>query len=72
VPNIIHTFKNTYVRESGKRYVDFAKAVNAESAGASWYTGMLSSDNTHPTALGAKALMRQFLLDVPEVLYAEE
>lgn len=72
VPNIIHTFKNAYVRSSGCRYVDFAKAVNAESAGASWYTGMLATDNTHPTVLGAKALMRQFLLDVPEVLYAEE
>lgn len=72
VPTVINTFKNAYVKASGKRYVDFAKAVNAESAGATWYTGMLSSDNTHPTALGAKALMRQFLLDVPEVLYAEE
>lgn len=72
VPNINNSFKNAYVKASGKRYVDFAKAVNAESVGATWYSGMLSSDNTHPTALGAKALMRQFLLDVPEVLYAEE
>ena len=72
VPNIINTFKNAYVKASGKRYVDFAKAVNAESTGATWYTGMLDSDNTHPTSLGAKALMRQFLLDVPEVLSAEE
>ena len=72
VPNIDHTYKNAYVKSLNVRYVDFAKAVNAESAGATWYTGMLSSDNTHPTALGAKALMRQFLLDVPEVLYAEE
>jgi lysophospholipase L1-like esterase len=72
VPNVINTFKNAYVKASGKRYVDFAKAVNGESTGATWYTGMLSSDNTHPTALGAKALMRQFILDVPEVLYSEE
>jgi len=72
VPNVINTFKNAYVKASGKRYVDFAKVVNGESTGATWYTGMLSSDNTHPTALGAKALMRQFILDVPEVLYSEE
>lgn len=70
-PGINNTFKNAYVRSSGKRYVDFAKAVNAESAGATWYPGMLDSDNTHPTSLGAKALMRQFILDVPEVLAAE-
>ena len=72
VPNVINTFKNEYVRNSECRYIDFAKAVNGEATGATWYTGMLSSDNTHPTALGAKALMRQFLQDVPEVLYAEE
>ena len=72
VPSIDNTYKNAYIKSLGYRYVDFAKAVNAESAGATWYTGMLSQDNTHPTALGAKALMRQFLLDVPEVLYAEE
>lgn len=72
VPNVRNTFKNAYVKSTGLRYVDFAKAVNAESAGATWYEGMLSSDNTHPNALGAKALMRQFLQDVPEVLYAED
>lgn len=72
VPNIDNTYKNAYVKSLSVRYVDFAKAVNAENAGATWYAGMLSSDNTHPTALGAKALMRQFLLDVPEVLFAEE
>lgn len=72
VPNVRNTFKNDYVKSTGLRYVDFAKAVNAESEGAAWYAGMLSSDNTHPTALGAKALMRQFLQDVPEVLYAED
>ena len=71
VPSIDHTYKNAYVKSLGVRYIDFAKAVNAESAGATWYTGMLSQDNTHPSALGAKALMRQFLLDVPEVLAAE-
>ena len=72
VPSITHTYKNTYVRESGCRYVDFAKAVNAESAGATWYPGMLSQDNIHPAALGAKALMYRFILDVPETLYGEE
>ena len=71
-PTVDNTYKNAYVRESGLRYVDFAKAVNAESAESTWYEGMLSSDNTHPATLGAKALMRQFILDVPEVLYAEK
>ena len=68
VPDRIQTFKNDYVRNSGKRYIDFAKAVGAESQGSTWYTGMLSSDNTHPTDLGAKALYTQLLADFPEIM----
>lgn len=67
VPNIRHDYKNEIIRTSGYRYIDFAKAVNAETVGAEWYSGMLSSDNTHPTQDGAKALASRFLLDVPEV-----
>ena len=67
-PNQNNTFKNDIVRNSGKRYVDFAKAVGAESLGSSWYDGMLYSDNVHPTQLGAKALASRFVMDVPEII----
>lgn len=67
VPNIRHDYKNAIVRASGYRYIDFAKAVNAEAVGATWYADMLSSDNVHPTELGAKALASRILLDVPEI-----
>ena len=67
-PTMNNTYKNTYVKNSGYRYIDFAKAVNAESAGASWYSGMLSSDNVHPTVLGAKALWLRMLQDCPEII----
>ena len=67
VPNYRHTFKNDWIKASGCRYVDWAKAVGAETAGASWYEGMLSADNVHPTALGAKTLAARLLLDVPEM-----
>ena len=60
--------KNTYVKSTGKRYIDFAKAVGAETNGSSWYTGMLSNDNLHPSALGAKALYAQVLKDFPEIM----
>lgn len=66
VPSIDHTKKNEYIKNSGWRYVDFAKAVGAETAGSSWYDGMLSGDNVHPTALGAQALASRFMVDVPE------
>lgn len=68
VPNRNHTYKNAYMKTLNKRYIDFAKAVNAESAGATWYTGMLSTDNLHPTALGAMALYSQVLEDFPEIM----
>ena len=69
VPNYRHTFKNDWIKASGHRYVDWAKAVGAESAGSSWYTGMLAggNDNVHPTELGAKALAMRTVLDVPEL-----
>ena len=66
-PKVDNSYKNTYIKESPYRYIDFAKAVNGETVGSSWYADMLSSDNVHPVALGAKALANRFLLDVPEV-----
>lgn len=67
VPNINSEQKNTWIRNSGYRYVDFAKAVGASSSGV-WYTGMLADDNIHPTARGAKTLFAQFLSDFPEIM----
>ena len=67
VPNIKNTLKNNFVRASGLQYIDFAKAVNADTEGATWYDGMLSSDDTHPTADGAKALYSRFLVDFPQI-----
>ena len=67
VPNIRHNYKNEIIRASGYRYIDFAKAVNAEAVSSAWYDGMLSSDNVHPTELGAKVLASRFLIDVPEI-----
>ena len=53
---------NTAVRNSGYDYIDFADAVGANSSGV-WYSGYLSSDEVHPTELGAKALATQFIFD---------
>lgn len=53
---------NSIVRNSGYSFIDFANAVGATSSGV-WYSGYLSSDNVHPTELGAKALATQFIFD---------
>ncbi len=68
VPERSHVFKNEWVRSTGLRYVDFAKAVGGEKISSSWYADMLSSDNVHPDALGARALYAQFLKDFPEIM----
>lgn len=67
VPDRIHAFKNQYIKELGSRYIDFESSVGANSSGT-WYDGMLSSDNVHPTELGAKALSARVLTDVPELM----
>jgi lysophospholipase L1-like esterase len=72
VPSRKHEHKNIYVRESGYRYIDFAEAVGAtvDSQGnVTWYAGMLSSDNVHPSATGAVALFNKAITTVPEMTY---
>lgn len=67
VPSINHEKKNAWIRSSGYQYIDFAKAVGASSSGV-WFSGMLSTDNVHPTSAGAMALYRQALLDCPQLM----
>ena len=73
-PNVptysIHNFKNAFVEESGFRYIDFAKAVNAEGTDREWWDGLLENDGTgvHPTEAGAKVLYMQALADFPELM----
>lgn len=69
VQSVNNEAKNAWVRASGYRYIDFAKAVGATVSGGTttWYSGLLSSDNVHPTAAGAKALYTQVLIDLPEI-----
>ena len=59
--------KDAWVRASGERYVDFAAAVDPDDDGV-WLDGYLSSDSVHPATPGAKALARQLLVDVPEMI----
>lgn len=67
-PTVNNYYKNQWVKNSGYRYIDFARAVGGEEIGSSWYAGMLYSDQIHPDTLGAKALYGQFIADFPEIL----
>ena len=70
VPNIYHEGQNFYVRNSGYRVVDFAKAVGASSDGT-WFGNMLSTDDVHPSNTGAMALYMRFLADFPEIMISD-
>jgi hypothetical protein len=63
---------SSIVKNSGYRYIDAAKAVGANSNGE-WYgngssNDYQSTDNVHPTALGAKAIATQWLVDFHEIM----
>jgi hypothetical protein len=66
VPDRQKTGFGNYVKSLGVRYIDFAKAVGTDSSGQ-WTTGLLSSDNVHPTVAGAKVLASQVYIDCPEL-----
>jgi len=55
VPERNQAFKTEWVRRSGRRYVDWAQAVQLVGT-RDWKEGLLSPDNLHPTEAGAQAL----------------
>ena len=67
-PSIEHTYKNEYVKSSGYKYIDFALSVGATEYPSSWFDGMLSGDNVHPSELGAKSLAMNAIADLPKFM----
>ena len=61
-----NTAQNSAVIATGKRYVDSYLAVGCDGTGT-WYSGMLSTDNVHPTSTGAAAIASRMLIDAPEI-----
>ena len=76
VPTISHEGKNNWIRNSGYRYIDLAKAVGAETFVAdvrNWYGAgtdydYLAADGIHATAFGGRAMASQVLQDFPEIV----
>lgn len=66
VPTINHEAKNTWIRNSGYRYIDMAQALGADGSGQ-WTEGYLHTDGVHPTATGAQAIYQAVLHDFPEI-----
>ncbi len=68
-----HESKNAWIRSSGYRYVDMAKAVGSEwnNGTVTWYSDMLKSDNEHPNVEGGKAIEKRMLLECPELTFGK-
>ncbi len=64
----INKYKNSIVKSSGFRYIDFDSAVGADETTGEWYTGMLSSDGVHPSVQGAITLYNKAISDFPELV----
>ena len=62
-------YKNEFVKNSGYRYIDFARAVGAYDS-ITWYDGMLeeAEKRIHPTETGAVALYSEAVTTVPELV----
>ena len=66
VPSVNNNYKNAIIRASGYRYIDLAKAVGSDIS-TSWYTGLLSSDQVHPSSLGDEMIARFMESALPEI-----
>ena len=67
-PKVSNRHKNEWIRNSGYRYIDLCRSVDADE-NKDWYPGMLSEDQIHPTTLGAQAFYAQVLADFPEMMH---
>ena len=66
-----NSYKNAFIKTSGMRYIDLAKAVGGDTfTDDAWYDGYLETISPwiHTTELGAKAQMAQIIRDFPEIL----
>lgn len=66
VPNRDNSLKNELIMNSGYRYVDNNKIVGADIDNT-WYEGLLSSDNLHPSDEGADVLAKCLAISIPEL-----
>ncbi len=68
VPERIHTFKNQIIRNSGLPYIDISSVLGANEKGSNWFSGLLRSDNVHPTELGSEIIANTIIAGVPDIV----
>lgn len=66
-PDRNHTFKNDFIKSSGKRYVDIARTLGAETYPSGWYDGLIGLDNVHPSDMGTRVITNAMVIGCPEL-----
>ena len=64
VPQLDNSYKNNYATNSGVRIIPIASILGASSQGSSWYAGLLSSDNVHPSNSGSMLIALTLLNNI--------
>jgi len=71
IPNTpikINTFKNDYIKSSGYAYIDVAEAVGGSDLYSTWYSGLLTSDQIHPSYnYGRAVIATKIISSLPEL-----
>lgn len=66
--SVRHTFKNQYIKDSGRRFVDVAHALGADRGmDVDWFEGLRQTNDIHPSSVGAKILGQYIVSQVPEL-----
>lgn len=69
-PTITNYYKNEVIKASGLPYIDIANIVGANAIGSSWFSGLLSGDNVHPSSKGSNVIANYVVTMLPG-LYIE-
>ena len=65
-PSVNNSYKNAFIRNSGFSYIDLAEAVGSDIS-TSWYSGLLSTDNVHPSTTGDMMIAKFMCTQLPEI-----
>jgi hypothetical protein len=67
-PTVTNYYKNQVVKSSGLDYIDVADILGADEIGSSWFTGLINTDNVHPSDRGAKVIAQYLISCIPKMI----
>lgn len=67
-PTRLNSFKNEYVKANSETYIDMADVLGATEDGSSWYDGLISGDDLHPSTKGAKLIAKMLCEELPQIV----